>query len=718
MSARERNRYMTVALVFFVAFAILGALMVRTARVLAQTYTFRPSGASSSTYGAGIPATRQAGFAGDLFLSTAATTYTNADFEPSNNPDLAFHQSALWAGFVDEDRIPDLQNFVKSLGLYVLREGLYNTGTQWAIEYSIDGGAGWDTLDDAGLSGPDPARDEVSTLTPPDGLDLETDMLVRTMSRQVLATDAKLRMFDIRVEAKWDSTTGGTHYLRIDTDTPLPNGYKDELYPAVGTVDIEASGGNPPYYWCIGDQDDLPNGLSFAPALSDCPATAASTPSIALSGTPTEAGPFEFRIRVEDNSSPVAQRAFKDFDLFIMGLGIDPPGPRLVDWDPMVVGEFGGQTFVGIGGDSSYEWCLAEGEVPSGLSWTPAGFGDCNMDLVVTANDIYLSGTPDDAGVYSFKIRLVDSDGDYDPVEHYYEVPVYTTHVEILQWLLKPMIKGITYGTGIYDIRPQHLKAIRVTESADVTEVTWTTTGLPVGLSLQDITLDTLKETSTVYIGGEIDMTVAASVFQLAVTVGDYFAVSGYQDSGNFELRALKRKTVFINAPPSTTALHFDGDPLDDPPEDYTLYFTVFGKNGAPSKEDDSDVDATSMPYYYYSWQVIPASGTNSPALGTSTGNDYPAEPTSASPTSIGIEFTDANGAPVSGTYEVLFWAWDYHSRDNPPDGPDFHPEGDDTNDAYEFVPASSRITIIAPAGRTLQKDAGRPTKFKQDQFR
>jgi len=699
VSARERNRYMTVALVFFVAFAILGALMVRTARVLAQTYTFRPSGASSSTYGAGIPATRQAGFAGDLFLSTAATTYTNADFEPSNNPDLAFHQSALWARFVDEDRIPDLQNFVKSLGLYVLREGLLNTGIQWAIEYSINGGAGWDTLDDAGLSGPDPARDEVSTLTPPDGLDLENDMLVRTMSRQVLATDAQLRTFDIRVEAKWDSTTGGTHYLRIDTDTTLPNGYKDEVYAA---VDIEASGGNPPYYWCIGDDEDLPDGLAFTPALSDCPATAASTPSIELSGTPTEAGPFEFRIRVEDNSSPVEQKAFKDFDLFIMGLGIDPPGPVLVDWDPMVVGEFGGQTFVGIGGDSSYEWCLAEGEAPSGLLWTdflgtPIGFGDCNMGLVVTADDIYLSGTPNDAGVYSFKIRIVDSDHDYDPIEHYYEAPVYTTHVEILQWLLKPMIKGIAYGTGIYDIRPQHLKAIRVTESANATQVTWDYTGLPTGLSLQDITLDTLKETSTVYIGGTIDMTVAASVFQLAVTVGDYFVDSGYQDSGNFELRVLKRKTAFINVPPSTTAL----------PDDNTLNFTVFGKNGAPSKEDDSDLDATSMPYYTYRWEVTPEG--NAPALGVSSGvenGEAPNPPYEPSPMTISILFKDADDAPVKGTYAVKFWARDYLRRQNLAD-PD-----------YEFVPASSRITIIAPAGRTLQKDAGRPTKFKQDQFR
>jgi len=93
-----------------------------------------------------------------------------------------------------------------------------------------------------------------------------------------------------------------------------------------------------------------------------------------------------------------------------------------------------------------------------------------------------------------------------------------------------------------------------------------------------------------------------------------------------------------------------------------------------------------------------------------------------AGPDSIPITFKDSGEQPVTGTYDVIFWAQDKLSRDFPPDSapadPPDHPAGIDTNDAYEFTPVTARIKVIAPAGRTLEKDSGRPTMLRQERFR
>lgn len=151
------------------------------------------------------------------------------------------------------------------------------------------------------------------------------------------------------------------------------------------------------------------------------------------------------------------------------------------------------------------------------------------------------------------------------------------------------------------------------------------------------------------------------------------------------------------------------------------LPFTVFASGGAPSTiptpPTPEYVDRASVPHYNYKYQVIPVG--DSPALKTSIG-DFPLIDTgddpvpTTTPLTDAIRFIDSDNLPVTGAYDVKFWAMDVLSRLNPPDGPDYHPEGDDGKDDYEFVPVTVRVNVV-PA---LEKDATRPIKLRQEQFR
>ena len=712
MSARERNRYITVAIVFLTAFIVLGLLMVRTARVMAQSFTFRPQAGVSNTYSVG-PSTQNLGLAFDPNTSTAATTYTNADFSDDGAAadDLPPTWSGRWAAF------DQTTTFIRDVGLYVIREGIDNSVVdQWVIEYSIDGISGtWITLDSPAISGDNPANDEVDTfaLSPdviPNDTDLQCDLAVRTTSRQIDSDDAKLNIFDIRVEAQWDSTGGGAYPLRIDSPVTLDDGIKDAVYALVTFV---ASGGNLPYDWCfVGDA--LPADLRFNPVVPECPSSV-QIPTVDLSDpplfdTPTVGGTFNFTIRVTDNST-TTQVAERDYSLRIFGLAIAPPGPNLTGWPlPMVVDLSGSQTFTPSGGTAPYSWCLVSGSIPPGVTLrnpTSQDVPPCSSTPVSGAT-ISLSGAPTQPGVYSFTIRLSDSGGE-TPVDHHYVADVGSDHVIVLKRLLRPVIKEIAYGA---QMTPQYLQAINVTYASAASEVYWSPSGspgLPTGFSLIGTTLNTVANTSSVYIGGTIPVPTSAGQYDFTATADDNGQA---QDSEAFELEVMERVTLLRRTPPSAVAL----------PNDHSLDFVVFASGGAPSKDDDSELDGASVPYYNYFWLVTAQEGST--PLKDVDGSRYhvpAAADRTPGPDLLEIIFIDANDQPVTGTYSVTFWAQDWLGRDNAPnaDGdPTNHPDGIDTNDPYEFVPATARIMIMSPAGRTLEKDTTRPMLMRQEQFR
>ena len=691
MSARERSRYITVATVFLLAFFFLGALILQSARVMAQSYTFRPSAATANTYDGGVVATQRLTFAFDPNVNTAATTYTNADFSGDGvTPDVTFEYSGNWSIF------QQTTTFLRAVGLYIVRAGDGNSLNQWRIQYTLFGAmapdVNWVTLDPTAPA--DPPKGTISTTIPED-TDLENDLAVRTMSRQETASAAAvLDIYDIRVEADWNQLTGGIYPLQIDTLT-LPDGVKDVVYT---TSTIDATGGNPympgnEYDWELVSRpnESVPPGLIWTPAL---PNQAASI-QLSSNPIPTTAGVYTFTVRVSDDSTPT-QTDQVQYTITIAGLGIDPPGPALAGWDPMVVGTGGGQTFVPEGGTLPYDWCLVSGSIPPGLSWSPS-LPNC-VSSVATAASLYLSGTPTNAGTYSFTIRLDDAGG-IGPVDHYYQAEVSSGSVTILERLLRPMIKGIAYGTGASQMVPQQLRAINVLYSLIPSDVLWSAPGLPASLSLQGTTLNVAAGISSSYIGGTIGVGTSSGAYNFTATIEDNLTES---DSEDFDLEVLERRTLLRKAPPSAVAL----------PSDHKLEFVVFAEGGAPNDYDvpggTEALNGSSIAYYTYDWAVTPVGG--SPALETSSGTAVglaPNPPYEPGPFLVSILFEEDEtlDTPVTGTYDVTFWARDYLRRAN------------SSVPAYQFVPATTRIQIISPAGRTLEQDASRPTLLRQEQF-
>ena len=666
-------------MVFGLAFAVIGFLIVRSVRVMAQDFTFRPRTGFPNTYAASVSSTQRLDFAFDSNTNTAATTYTNADFSgDGSTPDTDFSFSGKWSAF------DQTTTFIRDIGLYVIRQGIDNSLNQWRIQYTLYGAGAadgdWFTIED-NTSVANPSKGEITT-TVPDDTDLENDLAVRTATRQEDTDDAKLKIFDIRVEAEWDPTTGGANPLDIDTTT-LPDGIKDVAYSET----ITASGGNTDYHWCL-FSGTVPPGLSFSPALSSCPTTATSTPSITLSGTPTTGGEYTFTVKVSDDSSP-AQTADEQYTITIAGLGIDPPGPTMTGWDPVIKGTAGSQTFTPQGGTSPYDWCLVSGSVPTGTSFAPS-VPSCPS--TVAGNTVTLSGTPNNAGVFSFKLKLADSGGE-TPTENTYVVEVSSTGVMIIPRLLKPMVKGISYGTadpGYTPMTAQQLWASNAVYSTVVSEITWSVFAgaLPTVLSLQNTTFNAIANTTSVYIGGEIGIGVASATHNFTAKVDDDATDS---DTEDFSLKVLPRNTLLLSTPSASVAL----------PSDNRLDFLVFAEGGAPSKSDDSELDGTSVPYYNYAWDVTPVD--DAPALTVLSGTT---STNKAGPDTVSITFTDAGDQPVTGTYDVTFRAQDHLRRQNPSDG------------SYAFTPANARINIISPAGGTLQKDTTRPTMLRQERFR
>jgi hypothetical protein len=446
---------------------------------------------------------------------------------------------------------------------------------------------------------------------------------------------------------------------------------------------VEAFGGNKGYTWQI-ISGSLPP--EFNPSYPGGPDYEMQ---IAYSSPPpyTVPGTHNFTVKVTDSSIPV-QTAQKPLSIHVAGLAIDPAGP---DLPPAIKGAAYSQTFTRQGGSTDYKWCIVSGMIPPGLSFTPS-CPYCPSTTTGNNISITLSGTPTNAGSYGFTLKLTDGSGE-TPAEHYYKVDVSTSGVEIIKRLLKPMIKGVLYRNNpsvpatYQRMEAQSLKAVRVIYSATPGQVTWSSTPtdlLPwTGLTLTDTTLDTVDKISRAYIVGTIPMTESAGDYRFTANVND--SGSDSDSESDLMLRVLERKTLLLKSPPSSVQL----------PSDHTLKFVVFAEGGAPSTATGITADGSKVPYYNYDWSVTPVN-SNSPALGTASGTT---SPNKAEPETTTITFEEGSSIPVSGVYDVRFWARDVLRREN-------------AGAAYEFVPATVRLRVNAPAD--VEK---RPIKLRQEQF-
>ena len=201
-----------------------------------------------------------------------------------------------------------------------------------------------------------------------------------------------------------------------------------------------ASGGVGPYTWSV-VSGSLPPGVSLASAGVPFGTGEVGTPEQDagfLSGTPTEAGTFDFTVAVTDSETPpVTQTEAVTFQVNGLTLAVtSSPGPL-----EGIVGDAFSFPFTAQNGVEPYSWSVASGSLPPGLSLSSAGL---------------LEGIPTLGGTYDFTVAVTDSE---DPA-------VTATQVVTVQIALAP--GGTLPGGSVGSLYSQTLSA-----SGGVAPYTW-----------------------------------------------------------------------------------------------------------------------------------------------------------------------------------------------------------------------------------------------------
>ena len=159
------------------------------------------------------------------------------------------------------------------------------------------------------------------------------------------------------------------------TTTALPDGTTTLAYNQT----VTATGGTAPNTWTV-DSGTLPPGLTIT----------AGSPNAAISGTPTTSGAYMFTLKVTDAAGQADTQQFT----------LDVRAPLVVVSASLVGGTvgapYGPVSLTAAGGKTPYGWALAAGSGP-----LPPG-------LTLAANGA-ISGTPTNAGTYTFTARASDS---------------------------------------------------------------------------------------------------------------------------------------------------------------------------------------------------------------------------------------------------------------------------------------------------------------------
>ena len=171
----------------------------------------------------------------------------------------------------------------------------------------------------------------------------------------------------------------------IITTSPLPDAVVDQPY----NYSLGVSGGTPPYTWAIA-QGTIPDGLTFSSA------------SGTFSGIPTTAGAFTFQLTVTDSGSATASAGLvprasetKAYTIHVVA----PAAFHITSSNPLPDATLNTpymDTLTASNGSAPYQWELANGAWPPGISMDSAGS---------------ITGAPGTAGTYSVIVQAIDTTG-------------------------------------------------------------------------------------------------------------------------------------------------------------------------------------------------------------------------------------------------------------------------------------------------------------------
>ena len=168
----------------------------------------------------------------------------------------------------------------------------------------------------------------------------------------------------------------------ISSPSPLPIAGPGTAY----SYALSAYAGTAPYAWSV-TAGSLPSGLSLSPAGM-------------LSGVPSTPGTNNFQVRVLDS---VGSSDSVTFSLTVAAQIVISPTSPLPN---AIQGSVYSQTLSASGGLAPYYWRIASGALPSGL-----GF----VNSPITGLPVYslgvITGTPADAGTFTFSVQVVDNRG-------------------------------------------------------------------------------------------------------------------------------------------------------------------------------------------------------------------------------------------------------------------------------------------------------------------
>ena len=201
-----------------------------------------------------------------------------------------------------------------------------------------------------------------------------------TPNGQLSATFPATGAFTVPVQLTDAAQGSVTRSLTVQVVAPLSVTLPTTITITSGTsftLTPSTSQGAPPYIYSI-SAGTLPPGLTL------------STTGV-ISGTPTATGTFTFTIQVTDSTGTAIQT--------VVTVTVTAPALGIVTAGSLPSGTAGtaySQTFQAVNGNGTLTWFVAGGALPVGLSLSTSGV---------------LSGTPMQAGDFSFTLQVTDTSG-------------------------------------------------------------------------------------------------------------------------------------------------------------------------------------------------------------------------------------------------------------------------------------------------------------------